>query len=220
MKRTYKLGLLFTFLLLVSGLMSFSQTLKDFFTNSSTQLTYLGIDYSKNLIYKNPDADPAEIRDKYYTGINDLVVKQQYDKNYDIGGAFGRKGTINIDINAVAENNKKVDITQIVSPKKSDFKRLKEADISTIVMGLNLESKEGIGLVFIMEGMKKVSGKGYGAIWITLIDMNTKQVLMTERDEHEAEGFGFRNYWASVIRRTIMDIDWSKYKDWKKKYRQ
>ena len=83
---------------------------------------------------------------------------------------------------------------------------------------LPLEGKEGIGLVFIMEGMKKISGKGYGSVWITLIDMKTKEVLITERDVHEADGFSFRNYWVSVIRRTIGEIDWSKYKEWKKKY--
>ena len=102
-----RLSLLFTFVLLVSATNSFSQTLKDFFSDRSTQLTYLGIDYTKNLFYKNPDADPSEIRDKYYPGINDLVVKEQYDKSYDIGAAFNRKNTINIDISAVTANNKK-----------------------------------------------------------------------------------------------------------------
>ena len=218
MKRTHKFGLLFTFLLLIGATESFSQTLKDFFSNTSTQLTYLGIDYTKSLFYKNPDANPLDIRDKHYVSMNDLVVKQQYDKNYDIGGAFGRKNAINIDISAVTDNNNKIDVTNIVSSKKSDFKRLKEADIAKCVATLNLEGKEGIGLVFIMEGMKKVSGKGYGSVWVTLINMKTKEVLMTERDEHEAEGFTFRNYWVSVIRRTIMEIDWSKYKEWKKKY--
>jgi hypothetical protein len=48
--------------------------------------------------------------------------------------------------------------------------------------------------------------------------MKTKQVLMTVRIEHEAEGIGFRNYWVSVIRKTIVDIDWSRYSYWKKKY--
>ena len=218
MKRTHKFGLLFIFLLLFSASVCFSQTLKEFFSNSSTPLTYLGIDYTKNLIYKNPDANPSDIRDKYYTGINDLVVKQQYDKNYNIGGAFGRKGSINIDINAVTDHNKKIDFGNLVSSRKSDFERLTEADIKTSIEALPLEDKEGIGLVFIMEGMKKITGKGYGAVWITLINMKTKEVLMTERVVHEAVGIGFRNYWVSVIRKTIMEIDWSRYSYWKKSY--
>mgnify|MGYP003498329194 CR=1 FL=1 len=84
MKRRQRLRLLFTFVLLVSTSPSFSQSLKDFFSNKSTRLTYLGIDYTKNLFYKNPDADPTDIRDKYYTGINDLVVKNT-EMNSKIG---------------------------------------------------------------------------------------------------------------------------------------
>ena len=218
MQRRQKLNLLFTFVLLISAIPSFSQTLQEFFSNRSTQLTYLGIDYTKNLFYKNSDANPTEIRDKYYPGINDLVVKEQYDKSYDIGAAFGRKNTIIIDLSAVTANNKKIDVGNIVSSRKSDFERLKEADIKSCVEALPLEGKEGIGLVFIMEGMKKIGGKGYGSVWITLIDMKTKEVLITERIVREAEGFSFRNYWVSVIRRTIGEIDWSKYKEWKRKY--
>ena len=213
-----RLCLLFTFVLLVSATPTFSQTLKDFFSNRSTQLTYLGIDYTKNLFYKNPGANPTDIRDKYYTGMNDLVVKEQFDKSYDIGAAFGRNNTINIDLSAVTANNNKIDVGKIVSSRKSDFERLTETDIKNSVEALPLEGKEGIGLVFIMEGMKKVGGKGYGSVWITLIDMKTKEVLITERIVREAEGLSFRNYWVSIIRKAIIEIDWSKYKEWKRKH--
>jgi hypothetical protein len=218
MKRTQKLKLLFAFVLLVSATESFSQDLKDFFNNTSTQLTYLGIDYTKNLLIDDPDANPSDIKDRLYSSINDLVIKEQSSNNYNIGAAFSRKNAINTDIKAVTANNEKIDSRNILSSRKSDFKRLKESDIANSVEALPLEDKEGVGLIFIMEGMKKVSGKGYGSVWVTLINMKTKKVLMTERFEREAEGFGFRNYWVSVIRKTIMGIDWSKYKEWKKKY--
>ena len=214
----HKFRLLFAFVLVVSGTPTFSQTLKDFFSNPSTQLTYLGIDYTKNLLIKNPSINTSDIKGRLYNNMNQLVLDEQGSKNYDIGSAFNRKNTINIDISAVTLNNEKIDSLNIVSTRKSDFKRLKEADIKNCVEALHLENKEGIGLVFIMEGMKKVNGKGYGSVWITLIDMKTKTVLMTERMEREAEGFGFRNYWVSVIRKTIIEIDWSKYKEWKRKY--
>ena len=219
MKRAKKLNLLFVVLMMLGfGSQSFSQTLKDFFDNTSIQLTYLGIDFSKNLIIKDPDANLSDIINRLYGSINNLVIDEQHGKNYDIGGAFSRKNAINIDINAVTEINSKIDSRNIMSSHKSDFERLKETDIANSVEALNLEGKEGIGVVFIMEGMKKVNGKGYGSVWVTLINMKTKEVLITERREHDAEGFGFRNYWGSVIRKTIMEIDWSKYKDWKKKY--
>jgi hypothetical protein len=220
MKKTQKLSLLFTLVMFFAGsTTSFSQTLKEFFSDKTIQLTYLGIDYTKNLVINDEGANIADITGRIYGAMNDLVIKEQnQSKNYDIRGAFGRKNAINIDITAVTANNQKIDPKSIMSSSKADFKRLKETDIKSCVAALPLEGKEGIGLVFIMEGMKKIVEQGYGALWITLIDMKTKEVLMTERDEHEAEGFGFRNYWVSVIRRTIMEIDWSKYKEWKRKY--
>jgi hypothetical protein len=217
MAHKQKCCLWFTFMLFINAANSFSQTLKEFFSNNATQLTYLGIDYTQNRII-NDNANTADIIGRLYPSINDLVLNEQFSKNYNIGAAFGRKNIIKFEIAAVTANNKKIDGSSILSSNKADFKRLTVVDIKSCVEALPLEGKEGIGLVFIMEGMKKFGGKGYGSVWITLIDMKTKEILMTERDEHEADGFGFRNYWVSIIRRTIMEIDWSKYKEWKKKY--
>ena len=69
-----------------------------------------------------------------------------------------------------------------------------------------------------MEGMKKEEKKSYGSVWVTLIDMKTKKVLMTERMEQEAAGFGFRNFWVSIVKKSIIEIDKKKYKAWKSKY--
>jgi hypothetical protein len=206
-------------LIFANSTKSSSQTLADFFKNSATQLTYLGIDYTQNRLINNPGGNVNDIRDRLYSKMNDVVLNEMNSsKNYDIGGAFGRKNAINVDIEAVAANNEKIDFNNIMSAHKSDFKRLKAADIANCIAALPLENKEGIGLVFIMEGMKKAYNKGYGSVWVTLIDMKEKKVLMAERVEEEAEGFGFRNYWVSVIRKTIIGIEWSRYKDWKKKY--
>ena len=78
--------------------------------------------------------------------------------------------------------------------------------------------------MFVMEAMKKVNKddkkskeKDMAAIWITLIDMDTKKVLLTERVECKASGFGFRNFWASTIKQAIDEAS-DRYKGWKKQY--
>ncbi len=43
-----------------------------------------------------------------------------------------------------------------VSSNTEDFYRLKESDISSVVKALDIEKKNGIGLLFVMEGMKKI----------------------------------------------------------------
>jgi hypothetical protein len=218
MKRTHKLSWLFAMLLLLgSSTQSFSQTIKDFFSNSSTSLTYLGIDYTKNKLINDPGGNASDIKGRLYNSMNEVVVNEM-GKNYNIAGAFDRSSGVNTDISAVTERNEKINSSDIMSSNTGDFNRLSESDIAGCVKALALKGKEGVGLVFIMEGMKKEEKKSYGAVWVTLVDMKTKKVLMTERMEQEAAGFGFRNFWVSIIKKSIVEIDKKAYKSWKNKY--
>ena len=228
MKRTQKLSWLFAFVLFFgSSTQTFSQTIKDFFSNTSTALTYLGIDYTKNKLINDPGGNASDIKGRLYSSMNEVVINEM-DKNYNIAGAFNRSSGVNTDISAITAGNEKINASEIMSSSQSDFNRLTEADIAGCVKALDLKSKDGIGLVFIMEAMKKgdkiQEGKktkqeeSFGAVWVTLIDMKTKKVLMTERMEEEAAGFGFRNFWVSIIKKSIVEIDKKAYKSWKNKY--
>lgn len=218
MKRTLKLGgLLFLVLLLGSGTAAFSQTLKDFFNDNSTPLTYLGIDYAKNRLINDPGGNASDIKNRLYNSMN-LVVVDEMGKNFKVAEAFGRSGGVNADITAVTARNEKINANDILSSNTDDFSRLSEADIAAEVKALNIKDKSGIGLVFIMEGMKKVDKKNYGSVWVVLIDMKTKKMLMTERMEQDVMGFGFRNMWVSVVKKSLVEIDKKKYKGWKSKY--
>jgi hypothetical protein len=215
MKRTQKLSWLFaTLLFLGSSAISKAQTLKEVFNNSESPLTYLGIDFSNSRLLDVGNAE--DIRNRLYGSINELVVVEP--KKFDLNGAF-RKSNITHDFSAVNKNNAKANLNEIISTNSADFNRFKETDIAAMVKALDLSGKVGIGLVFIMEAMRKVDKKGDAAIWVTLIDMKTKKVLMTERLESKAAGgFGFRNYWASTIKDLIDDIDKKKYNEWRIKY--
>ena len=228
MKRTQKLSCLFAFVLFFgSSTQSFSQTIKDFFSNTSTPLTYLGIDYTRNRLINDPGGNASDIKARLYNSMNDVVVNEM-GKNYNIAGAFNRSGDVSSDISAITEINDKISADDIMSSKEADYNRLTASDIAACVKALNLKVKEGIGLVFIMEAMKKgekiiegkktIQEKSFGAVWVTLIDMKMKKVLMTERMEQEAAGFGFRNFWVSIIKKSLVEIDKKTYKSWKNKY--
>lgn len=215
MRHIKKLNWIIT-LLLFCGITTsaFAQTLKDVFTNSESPIIYLGIDFSKTKLLDNGNAD--EIRNKYYVSINQLIVNEP--KKYDLKGAFV-KSNINYDFGAVTKNNALANLNDILSTASTDFYRLKETDITAMVKKLDLAGKTGIGLLLVMEAMRKLGNKGDAAIWVTLIDMKTKKVLMTERMESKGKGgIGFRNYWASTIRTLLDDIKDSKYKVWQAKY--
>ncbi|MBK7432923.1 MAG: hypothetical protein IPI66_02835 [Chitinophagaceae bacterium] len=215
MKRRITLKGLFAALLFCGiSLTASSQTLKDVFSNSETPLVYLGIDFSKTRILDQGNAD--DIRNRLYNSINQLVVDEF--KKFDIKGAF-RKSYVENYASAVSEKNQKANLSDIISNNPSDFNFMKESDIVTAVKGLDIKGKEGVGVVFIMEAMRKVDKKGDAAIWVTFVDLKSKKMLMTERMVEEAKGgFGFRNYWASTIKELIDDIDKKKFKEWKKRY--
>ena len=219
MKRTQKLSWVAAVLLILgSSTLSFAQTtLKDFFNNNGTPVTYLGIDYYKARLINDPGANPSDIKNRLFNSMNEVVINEM-GKNYDIAGAFNRSSAVNSDITAVTTRNEKIDAKDISSSNTGDFNRLTEADIAAEVKSLNLKDKTGAGLVFIMEGMKKEEKKSYGSVWVVLIDMKTKKVLMAERMEQEAAGFGFRNFWVSIIKKSLVEIEKKKYKYWQSKY--
>ena len=218
MKQTQKLSWLLAIVLLLSaGTQSFAQTIKDFFNNNSTQLTYLGIDYYKNKLINDPGSNPVDIQSRIYGAMNDVVVNEM-GKNYKVAEAFDRSSGVNSDISAVTTRNGKINSKDINSSNTEDFNKLTESDINAEVKALGLKSGDGVGLVFIMEGMKKEEKKSFGAVWVTLVDLKTKKVIMTERMEQEAAGFGFRNFWVSIIKKSLVEIDKKNYKAWKSKY--
>lgn len=90
MKRTQKLNWLFALVLFFGGsTQCFSQTIKDFFTEKGTALTYLGIDYYQNRIINNVGTSASEMKSRYNTGMNEVVVNEM-EKNFKIGEASNR----------------------------------------------------------------------------------------------------------------------------------
>lgn len=218
MKRTSKLNRLAALLFfLACTATGFAQTAKEFFSSTETPLTYLGIDYYKARLINDPGSNnTSDIKNRLFNSMNQVVVDEA--KNYDITGAFNRSNSVTNDLAAVTDRNEKTVADNITSTDPADFSRLTEADIAAEAKALSFKSKSGVGLVFIMEGMKKEAKKSYGSVWVVLVDMKSKKVLMAERMEQEAAGFGFRNFWVSVIKKSIVEINKKKYKDWKGKY--
>jgi hypothetical protein len=210
-----KITRLFLFgLLTIQSITALCQTVKEVFNNSETKLLYLGIDFTKAKLIDDAAANETDIRDRQFAAINDVVVNEP--KKYEINAAFNRP-EVEHDLSLVAKRNAKIDAAQIKSTNVADFDRLKETDITTLVKDFDFENKNGVGILLVMEGMSK--GKKAASIWVTLVDMKSKKVLMTERIESKvASGFSFRNYWASSIKNLLDSIDKKKYNEWKQKY--
>ena len=205
---------LFSALLLFFITYGKAQSLKEVYHNKYSGFIYLGIDFSKcKLLDKG---NPDDIKGRLYDEINQVILSE--NKKYNIAKSFN-KLEIDYDISSVIKHNSRIKIDDIISFASSDFNRLTEADIVATVNELNFNGKKGIGLVFIVEAMKKSDEQSKMATWVTFIEMESNKILMTERVVSEVKGgFGFRNYWASGIKNLIDKIEEKKYDEWKRKY--
>ena len=211
MKHVFSSKWLFAAMLLFIGTQPASaQTLKEFFNSSEVPLTYLGVDFTQAKVFNDIAANAMDIRDRQFAAINQVIINEP--KKYDFQKAFS-KSTVTNDISFVNAKNAKIDAEKIIEANSADEMRFKKATIESIVKGYNFKGKKGIGLMFIMESMNKASAQG--AMYVTLIDLASGKVLLTERMTAKAAGFGFRNYWAKTIAEVLKDIQKSKYKEWK-----
>ena len=192
--------------------LTFAQTAKDVFGNSETPILYLGIDFTKAKIIDEPTSE-FEIRDKYYPGINDVIVGEP--KKYDLKGAF-HKSFIDHDLGAVMTRNAKINAEDIKSTNTADFHKFQASDVETLVRGFDFGDKKGVGLLFVAEAFSK--SEKATAIWVTLVDMKSRKVLMTERMQGKSGGFGLRNTIATSVKNIIEEIEKTKYNIWKTKY--
>jgi len=203
--------LLLLFHLLVCNTI-FAQTAKDVFGNSETQVLYLGIDFTKAKII-GEHVNEFDIRGKYYPGVNDVIIAEP--KKYELKSAF-HKSFIDHDLGEVNVRNSKINAEDIISTNTADFHRLQNSDIESLVRGFDFGDKKGVGLLFVAEAFSKVEKST--AVWVTLVDMRSKKVLMTERMQGKAGGFGLRNTIAASIKNIIEEIEKTKYQQWKEKF--
>lgn len=208
-----KLTMLLTALII--GVVAQAQLTKaDIF--GSKEITWLGLDFTQ--VYFIGEAaqwqDVGEItndqlRDKYFVAWNDLFINEQ--QKYDVAGAVGRS-EVSYAINITEKTNNKI-TRDFFTSDGNNYQLLDEQKVQKLVSKYNFQGKTGIGMMFFVEGMSK--GKAEASMWVTFVDMKAKKVLLTERLEEKATGFGFRNYWAKPFYLALKDMKKGTFKRWK-----
>jgi hypothetical protein len=191
-----------------------AQTRADIFTSKNLPITWLGIDFSSVAYIGDPGTvDPEEMK-VLFNKINFLIPSEP--NKYDLKAAF-KKDSLSYNISSTVESNQKINTSKLISFNSSDYKRLDESAIKKIVSGYNFENGEkGVGLMFVMDGLNKTEEEA--AMWVTFINIDTKEVIFTEMLAGRTMGFGFRNHWAGTVCDVIAKVDVAKYWQWKKKY--
>lgn len=178
--------------------------------DSKEPVTWLGLDFSAlKLVKSDETVTENELQSKYFPGWNDLILNEP--KKFDIAKAIDHN-TVENATEAVTAVNESAKGPFITTDKKA-FEHLDNAAVKQMVKKYNLKGKSGIGLVFIVESMDKVREEA--SIWVTFINMSTKEVLLSKPMTGKSGGFGFRNYWAGSINKVLKALP-GNMKKWEK----
>jgi hypothetical protein len=187
-------------LMLVSfGLKIQAQTNNFKRVQDAQEITWYGIDYSKNKLVGLPAdfKNLTAITQNYYGGINNLFLSEP--QKYDIGGATGKK--INFKIETALTNGTKVDTSTLVTVERQ---QLSAADVQEAIKQFKSDVS-CVGMTMVMENFDKPMKMV--RLHLVFFDPSTSEILFTKRYETPVSGgFGFRNYYASGIYQTIKKI--------------
>jgi hypothetical protein len=199
-------------LFLLATVSSQAQTFNDVF-DKKTEITWLGLDFTGTKIIGDKETwakhDPIQLFEAW----NQLMIKER-DK-YNVAEALHRdqvKQALEITMN----HNSALNVTDLFADVTSNQFKLTPDIIQTIVESYSFKGYSGIGIMFVVETLDKTMAEG--ALFVTFINLNTKEVLFTERMTGEPGGFGLRNYWAGSVYNILKRIKSTEYRSWQKKY--
>ncbi len=202
---------LFGILLVASP--ALSQTKSDVFMKD-IPVTWLGLDFTSTKLIGDRErlGSESDVR-RLLDAWNDLILAEQ-DK-FDVAKAIGRAKVENV-IDVTKEHNAELDVMGMFSDNEGDYLHIKVSDVEEIIAGYDFKDLSGIGLMFNVESFNKINVEG--SVWITFINLGTKEVLFTERLVAPPSGMGMRNYWAGCLYEIITKIRKKEFEMWRKKH--
>ena len=191
----------------------FGQTKGEVF-DPNAEITWLGLDFSgaKFIGDRERLGSESDIR-HLLEALNELMIKEA-DK-FNVAAALKKKN-VQENIIVTIEHNTELDVLSMISADGKDHVHLNPGAVEEIIAGYDFKGKSGIGLIFNVESFNKLIEEG--SFWITFVNMNTKEVLFTERLTAPPSGFGMRNFWAGSVNGVLAKIKKKEFENWRKKH--
>lgn len=189
-----------------------AQTARDIF-QPSTPITWLGLDFTEARFIGDRErlGSHSDVL-RLMEAINQLVINEP--TKYDVAAAIKRP-KVETAINVTSNHNAQLDVSELLSDQAKDYQRLRPSDIQQIISDYNFEGVSGIGLMFNVEAFSKPDESA--SIWVTFINLDTKEVLWTQRMLGKPGGFGLRNFWGRSVYSIINDIKKKEFEVWRKR---
>lgn len=197
-----------------SSLMVASAQRKTDIFNPEVEITWLGIDLTKSKLIGDREryGSESDMR-RLADGWNDLFLKEP--EKFNVARAVGRKQVKNA-IEVTKEHNQQLEILSHYTDNKDEFGHMKLSDVDEVLNEYDFSGLSGIGLMFIVESFSKPNGKA--SVWVTFINLETKEVLLTEKLMGTPGGAGLRNYWANACHDILEKMRAKDFPRWRKSY--
>lgn len=204
---------IFSFILIAVCELSYAQTMQDIFDRKA-KVTWVGLDFSQAKFIGDRErlGSTSDVQ-KLIEAWNDLMIKEK--SKFDVAGAID-KPKVEEALEVTKEHNANLDVTEMFSNDVKDYFRFKPDDIIAIVNDYDFKGLSGLGVMFNVESFSKLNEEG--SIWVTFINLGTKEVFFSERMTGKPSGFGMRNYWAGAIYNIIKAMEKKEFEMWRKKY--
>jgi hypothetical protein len=196
-----------------NAIVSDAQEMQDIFDKES-KITWLGLDFSNARFIGDRErfgstSDALHLIESW----NDLMIKEK--EKFNIARAIA-KTQVEDALAVTREHNANVDVAGMFSNERRDHMRLRRDDVIAIIADYDFRGMNGTGIMFNVESFSKLDGEA--AVWITFLNMDTKEVYFTERMTGKPGGFGMRNFWAGAIKDILVSIEKKEFEMWRKKY--
>jgi hypothetical protein len=208
-KRTFVLALVVGFTTVISS----AQEMQDIF-DKNTKITWLGLDFTGAKLIGDRErlgstSDVMHLIEAW----NDLIIKER--EKFDVAKAIQKDKVIEA-LDVAKEHNASLDISEFFSNEEKDFNHLRENDVNAIIADYDFKGNSGIGVIFIVDAFSKLNQQA--SVWVTFLNMDTKEVFFTERVMGEPGGAGLRNFWANSIYDIINKMRKKEFENWRKKH--
>jgi len=156
-------------------------------------ITWFGFDFShaKGIML---GTTPYEMKNNFIPAINQLFLQEP--QKFDINKGFN-KSKVTPDFSSVNKVNANINIDNFEVTTKEQVTPLTEVEIADMVKQYSISDKQGVGLVFIVESLDKVSVEA--TLHLTFFSMPDGKIILTEKVYGKPGGFGIRNYWANTL---------------------
>ncbi|TDE11391.1 hypothetical protein [Dyadobacter psychrotolerans] len=200
--------LILSFFVVLSGRLFAQNTMADLFSGKA-KVVFLGLDFTQaKYIGSAGFMDAAAIQSQHMVSWNNLIEFEP--KKFSLVKPLKLKEEQYVaKVGDMIKHNKSANVADNIINEEYN---LTEDQVRKAVSKYSLSEKDGIGVVYVVESLSKTAEKM--TAWVTFIDLSSKKILLTEKVEGKAGGFGFRNYWAGAVYKINENIGSKYYKKW------